>query len=115
MKWKGRRYGMDGDSPVIGWGSSLAESGDVCFWLLRLPYKPFYAFIHNPQVFPFHLVIQKTITNKFRGQFWNLHILVKHSLYTCIGQSYLCAKSFKVYAARMACPVKYVALFDVRR
>lgn len=73
-----------------------AEIGDVCFWLLWLPHKPFYAFIHNPQVFPFHLVVQEAITNKFRGQFWNLHILVEHSLDTSICQSYLCAKSFKV-------------------
>ena len=57
---------------------------------------PFYAFIHNPQVFPFHLVVQETISYKLRGQFWYKHILVKHSLYTCIGQSYSCAKSFKV-------------------
>lgn len=45
-------------------------------FLFRIPNKSLHSFIYDSQVCPFHLVIQKTITNKFRGQFWNLHILV---------------------------------------
>ena len=68
----------------------------VSFNLLRLPNKPFYSFIYDSQVCPFHLVIQETIANKLRCQFWYKHILVQHSLDTSVGQSYLCTKPFKV-------------------
>ena len=52
--------------------------------LLRLPYKPLHSLIHYPQILPFHLVVQVTITNKLHNPFRHRHILVQHPLHTRI-------------------------------
>ena len=39
----------------------------LSIFLFRIPDKPLHSFVHDSQVCSFHLVIQETITNKFRG------------------------------------------------